>query len=58
MKIKPKIKKIKNSNSYLAYYKSGDGKSYEALALTFDDAIDKWYKNFAKEFGSGWKDDC
>jgi len=53
VKIKPKIKKIKNSNSYLAYYKSGDGKSYEAIALTFEDAISKWYKNFAKEFGGG-----
>lgn len=53
MKIKPKIKKIKNSNSYLAYYKSEDGESYEALALTFDDAIEKWYKNFAKQLGGG-----
>jgi hypothetical protein len=53
VKIKPKIKKVKSSNSYLAYYTSDDEKSYEALALTFDDAIEKWYKLFAKELGGG-----
>jgi hypothetical protein len=53
VKIKPKIKKIKNSNTYLAHYKDEDGEIYETVGLTIEDAIENWFKNFSKEFGGG-----
>lgn len=53
MKPKPKIKKIKNSNSFIAYYQSEDGKEYKTIGLTFQDAIDNWYCKFKKELNLG-----
>jgi hypothetical protein len=53
MKPKPKIKRIQESGSFLAYYQSEDGKEYKAIGLTFQDAIDSWYLKFSKEFNLG-----
>ena len=53
MKPKPKIKKIKNSGAFLAFYESEDGKRYEAIGVTSLDAMDNWYKKFGGEFGYG-----
>jgi hypothetical protein len=53
MKPKPKIKKIKNSGAFLAYYESENGEKYQAVGLTFQDAIDKWYCNFREELKLG-----
>jgi hypothetical protein len=53
MKPKPKIKRTPESGSFLAYYKSEDGKNYDASGITMQEAIEEWYKNFAKKLGAG-----
>ena len=53
MKPKPKIKRIQSSGSFLAYYKSEDGKEYKAIGITFQDAIDNWYCKFREELKLG-----
>tara|TARA_R110000803_G_scaffold116825_5_gene185389 strand:+ start:595 stop:756 length:162 start_codon:yes stop_codon:yes gene_type:complete len=50
---KPKIRRIQESGSFLAYHESKDGKKYEASGITMQDAIDEWYQLFSKELGGG-----
>jgi len=53
MKPKPKIKRIKSSNTFLAFYKSKNGENFTASGETPLKAMNNWYKKFGIEFGYG-----
>lgn len=52
MRPKPKIKKIKDSEDFLAYYE-GEKHRLEAIGKTAMEAMSNWFKKYGEEFGYG-----
>lgn len=52
MRPKPKIKKNKKDDCFIAYYK-GQDQYFKASGSTAMEAMKNWYKKYGSEFGYG-----